>query len=64
MTRKAGPYRVTAIVTGIGKGKCRSGHKIGDRFEISCLDAGGMCGWLFHDLFPHLVTFEHGGNLP
>lgn len=64
MTRKAGPYRVEATVTGIGKGKCRSGHKIGDRFEISCLDAAGMCGWLYHDLFPHLLTFEHGGNLP
>ena len=63
MARQSGLYSITAKVIG-KKRRCRCGHKVGDAFEISCLDAGNMCGWLYHDLFPHLLTFEHGGDLP
>jgi len=23
-----------------------------------------MCGWLYHDIFPSLQTFQFGGSLP
>jgi uncharacterized repeat protein (TIGR04076 family) len=64
MSTPVGFYKVVATVTGMAKNRCRSGHKIGDVFEISSIDAGGLCGWLYHDLFPHLVAFQHGGSLP
>ena len=64
MARKVGMYRVVATVIDKKKRGCSAGHKVGDTFELSCLDADGMCGWLYHDLFPHLLTFQHGGTLP
>ncbi len=55
--------RVTATVTG-AKGTCSAGHRVGDAFEISCHNPGGLCGWFYHDLFPALSTFQFGGRLP
>lgn len=45
-------------------GKCSAGHQVGDTFEISCHDPGGLCGFFYHDIFPTLSTFQFGGNLP
>ena len=36
----------------------------GDTFEISCHDPGGLCGFFYHDVFPNLLAFQFGGNLP
>ena len=56
-------YRVKATVTGV-KGKCNAGHREGDTFEISCHNPAGLCGFFYHDLFPHLSAFQFGGNFP
>jgi uncharacterized repeat protein (TIGR04076 family) len=56
-------YRVVATITGV-KGTCSAGHRVGDSFEISSHDPGGLCGFFYHDLFPALSTFQFGGSLP
>lgn len=56
-------YLVTATITDI-KGDCSAGHKAGESFEISCYDAGGLCGFFYHQIFPDLSTFQFGGSLP
>ncbi|MBN2467511.1 MAG: TIGR04076 family protein [Deltaproteobacteria bacterium] len=56
-------YKIVATVTGL-KGRCNAGHQVGDSFEISCYDTGGLCGWLYHDIFPHLSAFQFGGKFP
>jgi uncharacterized repeat protein (TIGR04076 family) len=55
--------KVVATVTGV-KGQCSAGHQIGQTFEISCHNPGGLCGFFYHDIFPSLSTFQFGGNLP
>ena len=56
-------YRVVATVTA-AKGECSAGHRVGERFEISCHNPGGLCGFFYHDIFPNLSTFQFGGRLP
>jgi len=56
-------YRVEAVVISVS-GHCSAGHREGDRFEISCHNPGGLCGFFYHDLFPTLSTFQFGGSLP
>jgi uncharacterized repeat protein (TIGR04076 family) len=56
-------YRLTATITGV-KGTCSAGHRVGETFEISCHNPGGLCGFFYHDLFPSLSTFQFGGRLP
>ena len=46
------------------KGECDAGHEVGESFEISCHNPGGLCGFFYHDIFPSLSTFQFGGNLP
>lgn len=56
-------YAITATIIG-AEGTCGAGHKVGDTFEISCHNPGGLCGWFYHDIFPNLETFQFGGSLP
>jgi uncharacterized repeat protein (TIGR04076 family) len=56
-------FKITATIVGV-KGACNAGHQAGQSFEISCYSSGGLCGWFYHDIFPSLCTFEHGGRLP
>ena len=56
-------YKIEATIIG-SEGTCGAGHKVGDTFEISCHNTGGLCGWFFHDIFPNLETFQFGGSLP
>jgi len=56
-------YRVSATISGV-KGSCSAGHQVGETFEISCHDPGGLCGFFYHDIFPNLSTFQFGGSLP
>jgi len=56
-------YKIVATIID-SKGTCGAGHKVGDTFEISCHNTGGLCGWFYHDIFPSLQTFQFGGNLP
>ena len=55
--------KVMATVMSV-KGTCSAGHQVGECFEISCHDPGGLCGFFYHDIFPSLSTFQFGGNLP
>jgi uncharacterized repeat protein (TIGR04076 family) len=56
-------YRMVATVKSVN-GECSAGHRVGDRFEISCHDPGGLCGFFYHDLFPSLSVFQFGGSMP
>ncbi len=56
-------YNVVATVVG-KKGKCNAGHDVGDTFELSCHNPGGLCGFFYHSIFPDLQTFQFGGSLP
>ena len=56
-------YRVSATVIST-KGTCSAGHTLGERFEISCHNPAGLCGFFYHSIFPSLSTFQFGGNYP
>jgi uncharacterized repeat protein (TIGR04076 family) len=36
------------------KGDCRSGHRIGDRWEFAWCTPGGLCGSAYHAMYPVL----------
>lgn len=36
------------------KGECRSGHKVGDRWEFSWCTPGGLCGSAYNAMYPVL----------
>jgi uncharacterized repeat protein (TIGR04076 family) len=52
-----------ATVTGL-KGSCHANHKLGQKFELNCYDSGGLCGFLYHDIFPYLSVMKFGGKYP
>lgn len=56
-------YKVVATIIGI-KGTCNADHKIGESFEISIHNTGGLCGSFYHNIFPSIQTFQFGGNMP
>ena len=56
-------YRVVATVSGL-QGHCSAGHEVGETFDISAHDPAGLCGFCYHHIFPHLLTFQSGGSLP
>jgi uncharacterized repeat protein (TIGR04076 family) len=55
--------KVKVEVIGLG-GKCNAGHKIGDQFEVSCHNTAGMCGFLYHAIFPTLNVMQFEGSYP
>ena len=55
--------RLKAEVIGL-KGQCNAGHKVGDSFNVSCYDSGGMCGFLYNAIFPTLNVMQFDGNYP
>jgi len=57
----AGRIRATVVQT---NGNCKKNHRSGDIFDVSCYDAGGMCGFFYHAIFSNLQTFEFGGRMP
>ena len=56
-------YRIVGTVTSL-KGTCSAGHKVGDKFELSCHSSGGLCGFLYHDIFPAIQMLQFGGSYP
>jgi uncharacterized repeat protein (TIGR04076 family) len=62
MTERFG-YRVVGTIKSI-KGTCGAGHKVGDKLELSAHNAGGLCGFFYHNIFPHLVMLQFGGSFP
>ena len=55
--------KIMATVTGL-KGTCNAGHFVGEKFELSCHNPGGLCGFFYHDLFPTLSVMQFGGKYP
>jgi len=55
--------KIKAEVIGL-KGNCNAGHKVGDHFDISCWNTGGMCGFLYHAIFPTLQVMQFDGSYP
>jgi uncharacterized repeat protein (TIGR04076 family) len=55
--------RVVGTIKGV-KGSCHAGHQSGDQIELSAHDAGGLCGFLYHQAFPYIVMLQFGGGFP
>ena len=55
--------RLIATVIG-SRGKCAAGHVIGDRFELSVHNPGGLCGIFYHRFFPTISVMQFGGKFP
>ncbi|MGO9119382.1 MAG: TIGR04076 family protein [Desulfomonilaceae bacterium] len=56
-------YRVLGTIKGV-KGPCNAGHKVGDELELSGHNAGGLCGFLYHQAFPYIIMLQFGGGFP
>ncbi len=55
--------KIVATVKSV-KGNCPWGHEVNDNFTIDFRETAGLCGRLFHDIYPHVFMLEFGGNLP
>ena len=55
--------RIIATIKSV-KGTCNMNHKPGDQMEISAHDTAGMCGFLYHDIFPYIIMLQFGGGFP
>jgi len=56
-------YRVVGTVKSV-KGTCSAGHKEGDKLELSAHNTAGLCGFLYHDVYPYLLMLQFGGSFP
>ncbi|MBM3302553.1 MAG: TIGR04076 family protein [Deltaproteobacteria bacterium] len=55
--------RVIGTVKGV-KGTCSAGHREGEQIELSAHEAGGLCGFLYHQAFPYILMLQFGGGFP
>lgn len=56
-------FRVVGNIKAL-KGTCNAGHKVGDTIELSAHNTGGLCGFLYHDIFPYIIMLQFGGGFP
>ncbi|MBP6941060.1 MAG: TIGR04076 family protein [Syntrophorhabdaceae bacterium] len=56
-------YRVKGTIKSV-KGTCSAGHRAGDVMDLSGRSTGGMCGYLYHSVFPYLIMLQFGGGFP
>lgn len=56
-------FRVIGTIKTV-KGHCTAGHKAGDQIELSGHNAGGLCGFFYHSIFPHIIMLQFGGSYP
>lgn len=56
-------HRVIGTIKAV-QGNCSWGHKVGDTFEVSGHDTAGVCGFLYHDIFPYIIALQFGGSEP
>ena len=56
-------YRLVGTIKAV-KGACYIGHKVGEKFELSGHQSGGLCGFLYHDIFPYIIMLQFGGGFP
>jgi uncharacterized repeat protein (TIGR04076 family) len=61
--REAYRYFEEVTVTRIN-GACPYGHKEGDSFRVTNMNADSMCGSLYQAIHTNLVTLHYGGTLP
>jgi uncharacterized repeat protein (TIGR04076 family) len=45
-------YQVIGTIKEV-KGHCNAGRKIGDQIQLSGHNTGGLCGFLYHEVFPY-----------
>ena len=55
--------RVVGTIKGV-KGICNAEHKAGDQLQLSGHSSGGLCGFLYHDIFPYVIMLQFGGGFP
>ncbi len=56
-------HKIIGIIKQV-KGECSFGHKVGEKFELSGHNTGGLCGFLYHDIFPYIIMLQFGGKFP
>jgi len=56
-------YRVFIEVLGIEK-NCMWGHTAGDRHEIDPFNVGGICGYLYWEIYSFINLLYTGGGMP
>ncbi|MBW2553429.1 MAG: TIGR04076 family protein [Deltaproteobacteria bacterium] len=56
-------YKVVMEVIGIEK-NCMWGHKVGDKHEIDPFNVGGICGYLFWEIYSFVNLLYTGGGMP
>jgi len=61
-TRDVGRKVICRVVS--IRGHCDYGLKIGDEFEVSAISSGGICGYLYHNIYPFVMVYQFGGRFP
>lgn len=56
-------HKLQGTITGI-KGTCGWGHKVGQKLDLSVHNTAGLCGFLYHDIFPNIQLLQFGGEWP
>jgi uncharacterized repeat protein (TIGR04076 family) len=55
-------YKVFLEITEV-KGYCANKLKVGQKFEVSLNDTGGLCGAFYAATLHWITTFQFGGNI-
>ena len=60
------PYKGAKVICRILsiKGYCAWGQEVGQEFIVNSNSSGGLCGYLYHLLYPFVMVLEFGGNFP
>lgn len=56
-------YKVFLEVTEV-KGYCDCKHKLGQKFEVSLTQTGGLCGAFYASALKWITSYQYGGNIP
>lgn len=55
-------YKVMVEITSV-KGSCHQQHQVGQKFEVSLNETGGLCGAFYAANLHWITTFQFGGNI-
>ena len=56
-------YKVFIEITEVN-GYCDHKHSVGQKFEVSITNSGGLCGIFYAASLPWITTFQFGGSIP
>jgi uncharacterized repeat protein (TIGR04076 family) len=45
-------------------GECPYGHRQGDTHRVTAMNTDGLCGSLYHTLYPAVMSLQYHGNAP